>query len=108
MKGVPFETLLFDIDGTLIDSNAAHSDAWVEALHEYGVKCGSAEVRRLIGMGADKLLPAIAGSAEDSPEGQAIARRKKEIFSTLLPSLRATAGATSFLEYLRELKVNLV
>jgi len=108
MTGVPFKTLLFDIDGTLIDSNAAHSQAWVQALHEHGVERASAEVRRLIGMGADKLLPAIAGIADDSPEGRAIGRRKKEIFSLLLPSLRATPGARAFVEYLRGRQVNLV
>jgi phosphoglycolate phosphatase-like HAD superfamily hydrolase len=57
MTHVPYETLLFDIDGTLIDSNGAHAQSWVDALPQHDVSAELAEVRRLIGMGGDKLLP---------------------------------------------------
>jgi beta-phosphoglucomutase-like phosphatase (HAD superfamily) len=60
------ETVLFDVDGTLIDSNAAHTRAWAQALHEHGVAIREEEVRRLIGMGGDKLLPAAAKVEEES------------------------------------------
>jgi hypothetical protein len=40
------------------------------------------QIRPLIGMGADKLLPAVASVSEDSTLGQAIGRRKKAIFET--------------------------
>jgi HAD superfamily hydrolase (TIGR01509 family) len=102
------ETVLFDVDGTLIDSNAAHAQAWGQALGEYGVAVDVAEVRRLIGIGGDKLLPAVAHVKEHSRLGRAIARRKKAIFSTLLPDLQPTPGARPLLEYLREQSVNLV
>ena len=105
---VPFASLLFDIDGTLIDSNEAHTDAWVQSLREHGVAADVEHVRRLIGMGGDKLLPAVAQVSEDSDLGQAIARRKKAIFGGLLPSLRQTHGARPLLEYLREQQVELV
>jgi HAD superfamily hydrolase (TIGR01509 family) len=103
-----FETLLFDVDGTLIDSNAAHARAWAQSLSEHGVAADDAQVRRLIGMGGDKLLPAIAHVSEDSTLGQAIAKRKKAIFDGLLPSLRPTSGARALLEYLVERNTNLV
>lgn len=106
--GGHFETVLFDVDGTLIDSNAAHAQAWTQSLREHGVAAGVDEVRRLIGMGGDKLLPAIAHVSEDSDLGQAIARRKKEIFATLLPGLQPTRGARALLEYLRQQRVTLV
>lgn len=108
MKRVPFSNLLFDVDGTLLDSNAAHADAWAQALREHGVEVDAVQVRPLIGMGGDKLLPAIANVSEDSERGQAIARRKKAIFGTLLPSLQPTPGARPLLEYLREQDVNLI
>lgn len=95
------ETLLFDVDGTLIDSNSAHTHAWVEALHEHGVVIRQEEVRRLIGMGGDKLLPAAARVDEQSALGQAIARRKKALFAPLLPLLEPTRGARSLLEFMR-------
>jgi HAD superfamily hydrolase (TIGR01509 family) len=95
-----FDTFLFDVDGTLIDSNGAHATAWAEALREHGVNAELEDVRRLIGMGGDKLLPLIAHVAEDSKLGKAIAQRKKEVFATRLPVLRPTRGARALLEYL--------
>ena len=37
MRSLPFKTLLFDVDGTLIDSNGAHAESWTQALKEHGV-----------------------------------------------------------------------
>jgi HAD superfamily hydrolase (TIGR01549 family) len=62
----------------------------------------------MIGMGGDKILPAVAHVSEDSEEGQAISRKKKEIFNALLPGLRATRGARPLLEYLRAQDVELI
>jgi HAD superfamily hydrolase (TIGR01509 family) len=97
-----FDSVLFDIDGTLIDSNAAHATAWLRALRDNGVSTDITKVRPLIGMGGDKLLPAIAGIEESSPQGRAIAARKKELFDAQLPWLRPTPGARVLLEYLRD------
>jgi HAD superfamily hydrolase (TIGR01509 family) len=103
-----FTTLLFDVDGTLIDSNGAHAVAWATALQEHGVDAGIVHVRRMIGMGGDKILPALAHVSEDSDVGQSITRRRKAIFQSLLPSLEPTPGARLLLEFLRERKVDLV
>ena len=108
MRALPFKTLLFDVDGTLIDSNAAHADAWTQALHQHGVDVRIDDIRRMIGMGGDKILPAVAHVSEDSDEGRAIVDRKKQILGALLPGLRATPGARSLLEYLRERQVELI
>ena len=65
-------------------------------------------VRPLIGMGGDKLLPAIAGIEEHSPEGRAIGARKKELFTQQLPWLRPTRGARALVEFLRDQGVDMV
>jgi HAD superfamily hydrolase (TIGR01509 family) len=108
MKPVPFESLLFDVDGTLIDSNGAHAESWRQSLHEHGLDIPVDQVRRLIGMGGDKLLPAVAHVAADSDIGKAMTGRKKAIFATLLPALRPTRGARPLLDYLREQGVELI
>ena len=108
MKRVPFKSLLFDVDGTLIDSNGAHAEAWTLALREHGIDVDAERIRRLIGMGGDKLLPAVAHVTDDSDLGKAIARRKKDIFATRLPALQPTRGARALLEYLREQQVELI
>jgi HAD superfamily hydrolase (TIGR01509 family) len=99
---LPYRTVLCDVDGTLIDSNDAHAEAWTAALSEHGIEVRVGDVRRLIGMGGDKLLPAVADVEESSPLGEALARRKKELFKAALHSLQPTAGARLLLEYLRD------
>jgi HAD superfamily hydrolase (TIGR01549 family) len=82
--GFEFETVLLDVDGTLIDSNAAHAEAWTQALREHGLAVEIGQIRPLIGMGADKLLPTVASVSEDSTLGQAMGRRKKAIGTQLV------------------------
>jgi HAD superfamily hydrolase (TIGR01509 family) len=105
---LPFKTLLFDVDGTLIDSNGAHAESWTRALREFRVEVTVDQIRPLIGMGSDKILPAVANVSEESEIGQAIARRKKELFGSLIGSLQPTPGARPLLEYLRTQQVELV
>ena len=84
------KAVLFDVDGTLVDSNDAHAEAWVRAFTEHGVTVDPAHVRRCIGMGGDKLMPEVSGIEEDSTQGTAIAERRGTIFKDeLLPSLKA-------------------
>jgi HAD superfamily hydrolase (TIGR01509 family) len=97
-----FETVLFDVDGTLIDSNAAHAETWAQALREDGVPATVDQIRALVGMGGDKLLPKVAGVTEDSPRGKALGQRKKALFKDRLPHLHATPGARELLEFLRD------
>lgn len=53
------EVVIFDVDGTLVDSVDLHARAWREALAHFGVEVPYAEVRAQIGKGADQLLPAL-------------------------------------------------
>ena len=103
-----YTTLLFDLDGTLIDSNDAHAEAWAQAMREHGVDAPPAEIRRLIGMGGDRILPAVAHVSEDSDRGRAITRRKKDLFSERLPALEATRGARGLLQFLRDRGIDVV
>jgi HAD superfamily hydrolase (TIGR01509 family) len=105
---LPFETALLDVDGTLIDSNDAHAETWAEALRDHGVETDATTIRPLIGMGGDKLLPAVAMLEEDSVKGRAIADRKKALFRARLPELHPTPGARALVEFLRRHDVELV
>jgi HAD superfamily hydrolase (TIGR01509 family) len=100
--------VLFDVDGTLIDSNAAHAETWAHALTEHGLPRSAADVRPLIGMGSDKLLPALAGLDAESPEGRAVAQRKKQLFAERLPRLQATRGARTLVESLKDQRKSIV
>ena len=86
--------LLFDVDGTLVDSNDAHASSWIDALREAGIPVDFATVRRLIGMGGDKLLPRVSGLSAESEAGKRIVKRRSEIFrAAYLGRVRAFQGA---------------
>jgi len=51
-----YRAVIFDVDGTLVDSNNAHAWAWIQALAEGGRRVDFGRVRPLIGKGGDKLL----------------------------------------------------
>jgi HAD superfamily hydrolase (TIGR01509 family) len=76
----PYSAILFDIDGTLVDSNDAHAQAWVDAFAEAGMTVDPSEVRRAIGMGGEKLIPNVSGIDPESDPGKAVSARRKEIF----------------------------
>ena len=104
-----FRAVIFDVDGTLVDSNDAHASAWVQAITESGRRVEFSRVRPLIGMGGDKLLPELTGLSIDSPQGKAIVARRREIFQrNYLPHLKPTRGAQPLLEWLRDDRKKLV
>jgi HAD superfamily hydrolase (TIGR01509 family) len=87
--------ILFDIDGTLVDSNDAHAHAWVKAFAESGISVSFDDVRWKIGMGGDKLMPAVSGIEDDTREGKRISERRSEIFTReYLPHLQPFPGAS--------------
>jgi len=86
--------IIFDIDGTLVDSNDAHAESWVDTFAEAGYDVPFDVVRPLIGMGGDKLLPKTIGVSNDSDVGKKLTKRRSEIFEEkYLPTLRPLPGA---------------
>ncbi|MBA8989584.1 HAD superfamily hydrolase (TIGR01509 family) [Curtobacterium pusillum] len=66
MPDAPSTAVLFDIDGTLVDSNYAHVDAWWRACRAAGAPVDAWRVHRAIGMDSGKLLESLLpGAAED-------------------------------------------
>jgi phosphoglycolate phosphatase-like HAD superfamily hydrolase len=93
------KAVILDVDGTLVDSNDSHAHAWVMAFGEAGITVDFDAVRRSIGMGGDKLMPAVSDIEESTPLGKRISARRGEIFQgTYLPALHGFAGARDLLE----------
>jgi HAD superfamily hydrolase (TIGR01509 family) len=98
----PLRAVILDVDGTLVDSNEAHAHAWVEAFAERGRRVELATVRRLIGMGADKLIPAATGLDPGHPTLRGLSERRAAIFAERwLATVRAQPGARELLVRLR-------
>ena len=95
--------VIFDIDGTLVDSNDAHAQSWVDTFAEADYGVPFEVVRPLIGMGADKLLPKTIGIRHDSKEGKKLLKRRSKIFrERYLPRLRPFPGARSLVLRVRD------
>jgi HAD superfamily hydrolase (TIGR01509 family) len=94
--------VIFDVDGTLVDSNDQHARAWVDSLAEAGFPVPYEKIRPLIGMGGDKVLPMLTGIKDDDAKGKRIAERREQIFAErYLPQVRAFPGARELLVRLR-------
>jgi len=95
--------VIFDVDGTLVDSNDAQARSWVDALKEFGYSVPYEKVRPLIGMGGDKVLPETIGVQKDSEKGKQISKRRSEIFKEkYLPNVKPFPDAQKLLDRMRE------
>ena len=74
------EGVLLDIDGTLVLSNDIHAQAWVEAFADSGYTVAFEQVRPLIGMGGDQLMPRLMPKLSDKTGvGKTIADHRKDL-----------------------------
>src|SRR5262245_48861800 len=97
--------LIFDLDGTLVDTVYAHVFAWQRALDEAGMPIDGWRIHRRIGMSGGLFARAVArevGRPLDEDETEAIQRRHGELFRELLPERRPLPGAV---ELLRETRI---
>ncbi|HEY1741156.1 MAG TPA: HAD family hydrolase [Acidimicrobiia bacterium] len=76
--------VLFDVDGTLIDSNYLHSLAWSRAFREAGEWAAMNAIHRLIGMDGDQLVEELLGHACERASA-ARARYYRELFGDVRP-----------------------
>jgi HAD superfamily hydrolase (TIGR01509 family) len=109
IDGIDFRGALLDVDGTLIDSNDAHAQAWVEVLKRHGYESTFGDVRPLIGMGGDKVIPILTGLDADDERAQSLSHERRALFlSEYVPRLRAFDGALDFVDRLRDVGVTIV
>ncbi|MBD2034725.1 HAD family hydrolase [Phormidium sp. FACHB-592] len=96
--------VLLDIDGTFVLSNDAHAQAWVEAFTAYDYKISFEQVRPLIGMGGDQIIPRFAPELNDKEgTGKQIADHRKKLILTKFGSHLAPApGARELVQKLKE------
>jgi len=96
------EAVIFDVDGTLIDSNDLHIDAWRDAFARYGKPIGYDELHAQIGKGGDQLMPVFLSTAELEKFGEALDRVRGEIFvADYLPRAKPFPKVRELMERLK-------
>lgn len=89
--------VLFDVDGTLVDSTYLHALAWWRALDDAGHRTPMAVLHRLIGMGGSELLQKVRGHDDES-----LRRGHSRHYQRLKGDLTALPGARDLLRTTRE------
>lgn len=106
-EGSRRSAVLFDIDGTLVDSNYLHVHSWYRAFHEVGVEVEAWRIHRAIGMDGATLLKSLADDADDDTRSRA-----KELHShyyrELRPLLRCLPGAQQLLNRVHAIGLQVV
>lgn len=94
---MPIKAVLFDIDGTLVDSNAYHVAAWEEAFASIGQRFDRDVIHDQIGKGTDMLVPALLPDID--AEGQErLGEKQGQAFKTkFLDRVEPFAGARDLL-----------
>jgi HAD superfamily hydrolase (TIGR01549 family) len=87
------DTILFDIDGTLVDTNYHHAVAWFRAFRRFDVTVPVWRIHRAIGMGGDRLVAAVAGDDVEDRRGDDVREAWKQEFDPMLPEVRLFEGA---------------
>ena len=103
--------VLLDIDGTLLDSNAAHARAWVDAFAAHGYDDVTFEqIFPLIGMGGDQLLPKVVpGLSDQHGQGASITSYRKKLFlSDFVHTLKPTPGSRDLVLMLQQAGLTLM
>ncbi len=91
------KAVLFDVDGTLADTNYLHTVAWWEAFAQAGHDVPMAPIHRAIGMGSDRLLDALLPDDRDRDADGDITTAHSALYSVYWSRLRPLPGAAKLL-----------
>lgn len=95
------DTVLLDVDGTLIDSTYFHALAWMRAFAAHDLTPDWWRVHRTVGMGGDLLVGEVCGDAVEKELGDGLRSAWTDRYRGLLNEVRAFDGAVALIESLR-------
>jgi HAD superfamily hydrolase (TIGR01509 family) len=99
------DALVFDLDGTLVDTVETRIAAWLRTFDEVGIPADRAQVAKLVGSDGRrvaKIVAEAAGAAIDAERAEEIDRRAGDIYGELNTDPRALPGAIELLNALDE------
>jgi HAD superfamily hydrolase (TIGR01549 family) len=92
---------IFDVDGTLVDTNYQHTLAWYRAFRNNGVVIPIWQIHRAIGIGSDRVVEMLAGEEVEQHLGETLRDAQGPLYEEMIYEVEPTEGAC---ELLRDLK----
>lgn len=89
--------VLFDVDGTLVDTNYLHVVTWWQAFAQGGQQVAMADIHRAIGMGSDQLLDRLLPDDRDKGADSGLTASHDALYATYWTRLRPLPGAVELL-----------
>lgn len=97
------KAIIFDIDGTLLDSVDLHAQAWQEAFRHFGHEIPYSDIRSQIGKGGDQLLPVFLSEEERKARGKEIEEYRGKLFKEkYLPKVKPFPGVRELFEKIKQ------
>ena len=103
-----FDVALLDIDGTLLDSTYQHAVAWARAFADAGSPVPVWKLHRHIGMGGDRLIPAVTSEEVARTLGEELTERHTKAYDEMITETRLLPGARELLDGLRSVGLEVV
>jgi HAD superfamily hydrolase (TIGR01509 family) len=100
--------VLFDIDGTLVDSNYLHVHAWQRAFHDVGVGVDAWRIHRCIGMDGSALITTLGGDQLDDTTSAELKKRHSDYYARTAALLRLLPGARALLHHVGQMGLQVV
>lgn len=95
------DTVLLDVDGTLIDSTYHCAIAWAQAFEEFGIKPPLWHIHRAIGMGGDQLVPHVTDQSVEEEHGDALREAWEDAYRPMMDDVRAFDGVRELVSMLQ-------
>jgi HAD superfamily hydrolase (TIGR01549 family) len=102
------DTAIFDVDGTLVDSNYQHAMAWFRAFRRHDIVRPLWRIHRAIGMGGDILVKEVAGQEVEDALGDELRELWVKEFDELIGEVQPFEGAHELLDDVKRRGFHLV